>query len=234
MEGDLWRSLYVDHADHYERLVTHEDYQGNLMAALQRLHPLEGSEVVELGAGTGRITLQLLPRVWRLLAFDLTPSMLRIAQEKIMKSGRTNGLAPLADSRALPVPAACTDLAVEGWSLVQIAVWHASDWRAQLGRAIDEMLRVVRPGGTVALIETLGTGAAQPDPPEAFTLYYDYLERERGFRGDWVRTDYRFESREQAAEIIAPVFGEAVLEKLVQSERGVILPECSGLWWRRK
>jgi hypothetical protein len=32
-------------------------------------------------------------------------------------------------------------------------------------------------------------------------------------------------------EIVEPVFGEEMLVLAVESEKGHILPECTGLWW---
>ena len=57
---------------------------------------------------------------------------------------------------------AWADFAIEGWAFLQIAVWHPQDWQVQLDRALDEMQRVVRPGGKMILIETLGTGESVP------------------------------------------------------------------------
>jgi hypothetical protein len=47
-----------------------------------------------------------------------------------------------------------------------------------------------------------------------------------------LRTDFRFPTLAEAQVTIDPVFGEAMLERVVVSEAGVILPECSGIWWR--
>jgi len=229
MSDDQWKDLYAHHSDLYERLVTHEDLQGNLLAALQTICPLDGAIVVEFGAGTGRVTTQLLPFVRQILACDLTPSMLAVAQRKLCQSPFTNWSLLRADSRAMPLPTACADVALEGWAFLQIKVWHPDNWAA----ALDEMLRLVRVGGTAVLIETLGTGQTEPNPPLAFVPFYDYLEQERGFTRHWIRTDYHFASRAEAQEIVVPFFGEAMLDALVPTANGVTLPECTGLWWRR-
>ena len=51
------KEVYQAHADQYERLVRREDYQNNLLAAIEEYCPLAGLDVVELGAGTGRYRL---------------------------------------------------------------------------------------------------------------------------------------------------------------------------------
>jgi len=42
--------IYRREADQYEYLVASEDYDGNLLPAIQRIFPLAGKEVIELGA----------------------------------------------------------------------------------------------------------------------------------------------------------------------------------------
>ena len=60
-EDNLWKRLYNDHSQAYERMIQCEDYHSNLLTALNEIHPLQQASVVEFGAGTGRITRQLLP-----------------------------------------------------------------------------------------------------------------------------------------------------------------------------
>lgn len=227
-----WKRFYTEHTDLYEQLVHHEDYQGHLRLALSDICHLSEAHVVEFGAGTGRISTQLLPLVDRIYAFDLTPQMIRVAAQKQRQLHAVHWLLGLADSRALPLPSACADVAVEGWSFLQIMVWHLPNWRAEVGQALGEMQRVLRPGGTAILIETLGTGATEPNPPAPFTEMYAYLEQERGFATRWIRTDYRFDSWAEARAIVEPFFGEQVLDSAVETTAGVILPECTGIWWQ--
>ena len=111
--------------------------------------------------------------------------------------------------------------------------WHPDEWRTEAGKAIDEMLRVVRPGGTAVCIETLGTGYETPTPPSpVLAEYYAWLEGERGFTRTWCRTDYLFESLEEAVELARPFFGDELAERIAR-EKLVAVPECTGIWWKR-
>jgi ubiquinone/menaquinone biosynthesis C-methylase UbiE len=232
MENNLWQDLYSHHSDRYERLVQTEDYQGRLLSALRALNPIENPSIVELGAGTGRITVQLLPYVRHIYAFDLTPAMIHLAHRKLKKSGLPNWSLAIGDSRAVPLSAKSADIVIEGWSFVQIMTWHMENWRQEVGQAIQEMLRMVRAGGMVILVETLGTGETKPNPPARFLAAYEYFEREWQFSSSWIRTDYCFSTIEQVDQIVSPVFGEAMVERTYKSEEGIILPECTGIWWR--
>jgi ubiquinone/menaquinone biosynthesis C-methylase UbiE len=233
MSDEGWKKLYNEHADQYERLTRCEDIDGNLLKAINQIQPLRNRSVVEFGAGTGRITAQLLPLVERIWTFDISPAMVAVARQKFRGLANVNCLVGFGDSRAVPVASSAADLAVEGWSFLQIMVWHETNWREEVGKAIEEMKRVVRPGGVVILIETLGTGATTPEPPERFLEAYAYFEAEHSLLSEWIRTDYRFTTRAEASEFVSPFFGEEMLESLVEREDGFILPECTGLWWRQ-
>ncbi|KAA3665482.1 MAG: class I SAM-dependent methyltransferase [Chloroflexi bacterium] len=227
-----WKDLYNKHTNRYERLVQHEDVAGNLLPALAAVCELPGARVVEFGAGTGRISSQLAPLVGQVWAFDLTPAMVRVARQKRLAGKVVNWQTAVSDSRHMPLPNSCADVAIEGWSFVQIATWHFDNWQAELDRAIREMMRVVKVGGTAVLIETLGTGTLQPNPPEVFVPIYDHFEQNWGFAVTWIRTDYHFPSFETACAIVEPVFGPDMLENLIETDAEVALPECTGIWWR--
>jgi ubiquinone/menaquinone biosynthesis C-methylase UbiE len=226
-----WDTLYTDHANEYEILVSHEDVQQELPAALQRIQPLAGTCAAEFGAGTGRLTSLLAGHVRQLYAFDLTLPMLRMAQKKRNKFGWKNVSLAQADSRRMPIRSGMADFAIEGWAFLQIAVWHPQDWQFQLGRALQEMQRLIRPGGKMILIETLGTGETVPKVEAFFRKVYDFLEMGRGFVPLAIRTDYCFETMEQIQQVVLPLFGQAMLERLVSTPAGWVLPECTGLWW---
>jgi len=232
MSGLGWDTLYRDHADAYELLVSHEDHQGNLLRAIQAIQPLDQKVAAEFGAGTGRLTSLLASHVRRLHAFDLSPAMLRVAWGKRRSYGWRNVSLVLADSCRMPALPGWADFAIEGWAFLQIAVWHPQEWQSQLCLALDEMQRLVRPGGRLILIETLGTGESTPKVVAFFQEVYDFLEKERGFASFDIRTDYCFETKEQIQQVVVPLFGQQMLDRLVRTEAGWILPECTGLWWR--
>jgi len=234
MSGLNWDTLYTGHASAYEILVSHEDYQGNLLPAIQAIQPLAGKISVEFGCGTGRLGRLLAGSVRRLHAFDFTYSMLQLAQKKQGLYGWKNVTLALADSRRMPLCSGWADFAIEGWSFLQIAVWHPEDWQDQLGLALAEMHRLVRPGAKMILIETLGTGETTPKVPPFYRKVYDFLETQAGFAPLELRTDYRFDTMQQVRQVVLPLFGQEMLARLVRTQAGWILPECTGLWWRNR
>ncbi len=117
-----YEKIYTEQADEYERLLTHEDYQENIFAALKRIRPLEGLDVVELGAGTGRLTCMLAPVVKSIRAFDASQHMLDVAIAKLGQSGLQNWRVKVADHRNLPVADQAADVAISGWSVCYTVV----------------------------------------------------------------------------------------------------------------
>ena len=229
---DHFETIYASKANQYEALIQREDYEGHILKALEMIRPLDGIEVVEFGAGTGRLTLMLAPRVKSLRAFDGSQHMLDVAIGKLKATGLTNWQAEVADNRAIPAESASADVAIEGWSFGHLNGWYPDSWRDEAGKAIGEMQRVLRPGGTMILMETLGTGRETPMPPTAgLAAFYAWLEGTHGFAHQSIRTDYQFVSLTEAEQLSRFFFGDELADEVVR-KNWVILPECTGIWWK--
>ena len=225
------KEVYEAHADQYERLVRREDYQNNLLAAIEDYCPLNQElDVVELGAGTGRLTRLLAPRVRSISAFDASAHMLEVAETSLRELGFGNWETGVADHRQVPVADHSADLVISGWSFCYLAVWGGADWKSALQEGLNEIHRILRPGGMILIIESLGTGTEKPRPPEHLGAYFDWLT-EVGFERGWTRSDYRFESLEEAVELSTFFFGEEMGQQ-VHEKNWIILPECTGIWWK--
>ncbi len=228
-----FEEIYASHADRYEALVAREDYEGNILKALRQICPLNGIDVVEFGAGTGRLTRLLAPVVGGIRAFDASAHMLGEAERTLRDTGATNWTLGVSDNKSLPVDSGSADLCIAGWSFGHSVGWYPDGWREEIGVAVAAMLRVLRPGGTAVILETMTTGSETPHPPtEGLAEYYRLLEDEQGFASTSIRTDYRFESIEEAERLTRFFFGDALADRVVQ-ENWVLLPECTGIWWKQ-
>ncbi|MEM9488863.1 MAG: class I SAM-dependent methyltransferase, partial [Myxococcota bacterium] len=160
-----YKQIYRDHTDAYDRLVAAEDCDGNLLPAIAVRVDLDGARVIEAGVGTGRVARLLLAAgVTSLLGCDESAEMLAVARDHLQRNPDAAGRWQLAvaDIAALPSADGSADLAIAAWVLGHTTEWMAGDWPELVDRAVAEMSRVVKPGGAVILIETLGTGAAEP------------------------------------------------------------------------
>jgi ubiquinone/menaquinone biosynthesis C-methylase UbiE len=224
------REIYNQRAEQYELLVAREDYRGNILHALVEIHPFEGHSVVELGAGTGRLTRILAPLVKDIWLFDISHHMLEIAVRALETGGEMEWGLAVADHRNLPLKDGIADVVISGWSVRYLALWSEEGWRREVWEALREMERVLGRKGMIILLETEGTGYEQPEAPEKLRGYYEYLEEE-GFSRKWIRTDYEFESLEEAKELMGFFFHEEMATR-VEEEKWVRVPECTGIWWK--
>jgi ubiquinone/menaquinone biosynthesis C-methylase UbiE len=229
--ADQQRKIYQSDGDRYEALISREDYQGNIPRAIDVIINVDGLDVLDLGAGTGRLTLMLAPRAKSIRAFDASEEMLRVCRERLEASGLSNWQVDVADHRQLPVDDRSADLVVSGWSVSYLSVWNQENGDAELDKWLIEMRRVLRKDGIIILFESLGTGNESPIRLEHVEPTYQWLDK-NGFQNKWIRTDYKFESIEEAEELSRFFFGDELGDKVL-ANNWIVLPECTGMWWKK-
>jgi ubiquinone/menaquinone biosynthesis C-methylase UbiE len=111
---------------------------------VQRLIPSwAGQVVLDVGCGSGLQTVQFAPRAKHVVAIDISGSLVRKAQEKLRLRGLSNVTLIQGDATALPLQ----DCSVDFVSAYGDVIGHIREYE----RAIAEMARVCRPGGTVTI-----------------------------------------------------------------------------------
>lgn len=221
--------IYENGAEGYEELISK---QRSLRDCVNAICPIKDLDIVDLGAGTGRLTGELAPEARSIMALDASDAMLAITGDKLRGKGLRNWGLMRADHRQLPLADECADLVVSGWSIGYLCSSLNPDWRENLRLIMGEMGRIMRAGGTAILFETMGTGHETPSPPSFLTDYYKALEEEYGFEHKWFRLDYQFESPEQAERLSRFFFGDEMGDGVAKRGESV-LPECAGIWWKR-
>ncbi len=225
-----YREIYDHHAVQYEELVRHEDHQGNLRRWLEGAFPTPVAQMVELGCGTGRVTRLLAPLARAVRAYDGAAHMVAHAKEHAALPGVAYAVASNED---LPEPDRVADAVVAGWTIGHVTGFHQpGEWEPRASAMLTQMVRVAAPGARIVIIETLGTCATVPAPPNAqLERLYEQFEREGGLTRHVLDTSYAFASQEEAERIMGFFFGASMRER-VAARGSRIVPEWTGVWTR--
>lgn len=219
--------IYQTEAEMYDLLISK---QPSLFPVIDALKPVAGLDILDLGAGSGRLTCQLAPKAKSILALDESQAMLDVTANKLQKAGLQNWSTRVADHRALPVQNQSVDLVVSGWSICYLGSSNLPKWKTNIRQVMAEIQRVLRPGGCAIIMENFGTASETPDPPSFLNDYFELLEKEFGLSTTWVRADYAFDTLEEAERLTRFFFGDDIADRVVR-KGWVHVPECAGVWW---
>ena len=112
---------------------------------------------VDLGAGTGFVTMALAPRVASVLAVDISPAMTEALAERAADAGLANVSAEVTDLKDFRLPPAYADLIVSSYALHHLA---DADKRALVAGTV----RWLRPGGRLVIADMMfGRGRSRRD-----------------------------------------------------------------------
>lgn len=124
---------------------------------VSRVRP--GSEVLDVATGTGAVARRLLDRGCNVTGLDQSPEMLRVARSRL------GGRVRLVEGRAEQLP-------FEGASFDALTFTYLLRYVEDPAAVLGELARVVRRGGTVAMLEFF-----VPSPPwrAPWNLYVDRI-----------------------------------------------------------
>lgn len=226
----IHEQIYQTEAEAYESMISR---QPDLTQYINEIQPFKGLDILDLGAGSGRFAVSLAKQAKSILCTDKSESMLRLLENKLIKAGlHRNWKTLVADHRKLPIDDKSIDIVISGWSVCYLTHTDHEKWKENLEQVISEMMRVLRPGGTIIIFETMGTGTEIPNPPDFLIPYFNALIEEYGFKHRWVRADYEFSSMEEAKVGMKFFFGDELVNKIVEKQWSTV-PECAGIWWKQ-
>ena len=118
--------------------------------------------MLDLGAGTGKLTRVLANRYAHVIAVEPLDELRAVLAERVREADVRAGAA-----EAVPL----TDASVDAVFAGQAFHWFAND------AAVGEIVRVLRPGGVLALLWNVPNGT--PSVPEAYNTRLEALHEER-------------------------------------------------------
>ncbi len=207
-----WRRAYRDAPEIFDAFARAEDREGLLAAAVLDVARPRGADVLEIGAGTGRLGQRLATACRHYAAVDPAPAMLALAR------GRVPGRALVrARGEALPFAARSFDAVVAAWVVAHVGA-------AARRLVLEEAARVLRAGGPgTVLVESAAEGEFQDlrrlsgvDPAAELAP----LTGELGFTiAARVETEIAFEDEAEAERVLGFLCGAAVRDELALRPR---------------
>ncbi|HCP29805.1 MAG TPA: SAM-dependent methyltransferase, partial [Pseudomonas sp.] len=146
---DVVQRQFGDQAGAYLSSAVHA--QGSEFALLQaELQGQGDARVLDLGCGAGHVSFQVAPLVAQVVAYDLSQSMLDVVANAAADRALTNIMTERGAAESLPFADASFDYVFSRYS-----AHHWSD----LGLALREVRRVLKPGGVAAFIDVMSPGS---------------------------------------------------------------------------
>lgn len=142
------RRRWESGVDTWEGVAASPAFQRLAATVIELADPQEDDRVVDLGAGTGLLSLAIAPRVETVIAVDYSQPMLDRLALKARSSSVHNVAAVAADLRSLPLPDESATLAVSNY-----AFHHLSDEAKEL--ALGEVRRILEPGGRLVVCDMM-------------------------------------------------------------------------------
>ena len=174
------RSVFATIADRYDFITIVLSYgrdQRWKRRLVELAAPNPNTRALDLATGTGDIAFAIRERAGRVIGLDVTQRMIEIARSKAAQrrngsvAGASDPVFLIGDMVSLPFASGSFDLVTTGYGLRNVP---------DLDAAIDEMLRVLKPGGQALSLDF-------DRPPSAFirTIYLWYLAIVGGALG-WI------------------------------------------------
>ena len=164
--------------------------------------------VLDIGAGTGDLSLLLAGRAAAVTGLDVSEPMIRLGRAKAKALSVADRVSfVVADAMRLPFPPSTFD---------RVAIAFTVRNLPELAGGFMEIHRVLAPGGRMACLEF-----TQPTSPVVRSLYQPYLNRILPFVGGQLSGDpsaYRYLARSissfPTAEVLAEVINQAGFERV--------------------
>lgn len=143
-----------------------------VVRAIAQFVPLrEGMRTLELGCGTGLVTVAMRTHVGQILAVDTSAGMLQVLEGKLQDAG-IDGI------RTLRRDLTCEELGEDGFDLIfsSMTLHHIEDPVA----LVENLAALLAPGGRLALADLdAEDGSFHPDPAGVFHLGFSAADMQK-------------------------------------------------------
>lgn len=186
----------------HARLGEAIDPERRVLAALERIVPLSGKRIADVGTGIGHYPMLLARRTGRTYGIESEASLLVEARRRVAEAHQPNIRIVEGDPARLPLRDGAVDV-------VLTAAITPDDASMPL---VAEALRVIRPGGRLIVLGYYGRDDVAPLlQPE---LVAQAVETTRRRTGWWLRKGFRIKVVHARMDLEDPVVAHELLPRL--------------------
>ena len=224
---NIWR-----YPDVYEQENRGVDPDGVIEAAIRRIRPWAGAQVLDIGCGTGFHLPRFAAEASRVVGVEPHPPLLDLARRRVRGLRTADGAAVdvrAGTAQALPVPDTSVDVAHARWAYF---------FGPGCEPGLAELHRVMRRGGVAFVIDNDATRSTFGGWFRRGLPSYDPAEVERfwaaqGFRREPL--DIRWEQPDRAGfeAVVRIEFAPELADQLLAEHPGRTVDYAVNLFWRR-
>ena len=181
------------------------DPDRKVLAALERIIPISGKRIADVGTGIGHYPMLLAKHTGRTYGVESDPALLDVARQRAGATHQPNLRIVEGDPESLPLRDGAVDIVLCG-------LIEADDTSLP---AITELLRVLRPGGRLVVIGYYGRDqvASLLEPSVVARAFAATRRRtgwwlRHGFKIKVVHTRLDISDPETASELLPRLYGE--------------------------
>lgn len=215
----FWPRMYTEFSGIYDRFAEREWRSSGVFSTIDDIVGLDDSVVADIGAGTGRSTLEFATYARRVIAMEPAGAMWRLAVRNVRHEGVTNVAILQASVEGIPLAQSSVDIAACVMSVPLVALGHARV-------IIDQIARTVRPGGFIVKVglppfwyggelAPIVLGESRTTPEDGEGRESSVLET-LGFKHRDVGATQRFTSVQEAVETYGFIFGRKAIQHIIR------------------
>lgn len=186
----------------HARLGDAIDPERKILGALERVVPLSGKRIADIGTGIGHYPMLLARRTGRTYGIESDPKLLTEARRRAADSHQPNIRMIEGSATSLPLRDGAVDIVLTGG----IAPEDGSL------PAIAEAMRILRPGGRLVVIGYYGRDdVAALLEPEVVAQAMDATQRRTGW---WLRNGFKIKVVHTRVDLTDPELAQELLPRL--------------------
>jgi SAM-dependent methyltransferase len=186
----------------HARLGEAIDPDRKVLDALERIVPLSGKRIADVGTGIGYFPMLLARRTGRMYGIEKNPELLAEARRRAAGSHQPNIRIVEGEPTRLPLRNGVVDVVLTG---------AITPEDGSLG-AIAEAVRVLRPGGRLIVVGYYGRDdVAALLEPEIVTQALEATQRRTGW---WLRNGFKIKVVHARVDLTQPDIAHALLPRL--------------------